>query len=553
MTKVGRGNQVEQGNASGDWSLDALRATRAELQAIWGCCGYYENRSLSEALLEGGKAFPDAESYYYSDGAVHCVTNRALVAEGLALAGALSELGIGKGDVVAVQLPTWHEAAALYQAIAHVGAIALPIITMYGPSELRFILAQSGAAALFTPAQWRNTDFAGRISSYANLPALRHIVLVRDGGRNGALGWDEFTALSNTSFEPQAVDPNAVALLMYTSGTTSAPKGVQHTHNTLLREWGRPAYANRGMCLSSLPVGHYTGYGYVLRPIIYGAPMVFLDQWDAHRAALLIERHAVRESGGTPVFLLTLLDAARQAGADIGSLKLYSLGGQGMAPSLIATADAAGIAACRVYGLTEHPTVTTCLHDAPLEKRATTDGWIDEGNEVRIIDEHGNDLPAGADGEVLTRGPEMFVGYLDEALDLESFLPGGWFRTGDIGRVDSEGYLTITDRKKDIIIRGGENISSVEVEDVLLAHADILDAAAVAMPDKTYGERVCAFIVVREGALVTLADIRRHFEALGVGRQKVPERLEVVKFLPRNSTGKIKKFELREMANSFTK
>ena len=190
---------------------------------------------------------------------MHCVTNSELIAQSLELASALTEMGIGKGDVVAVQLPTWHEAAVLYQAIAHVGAIALPIVTMYGSSELRFMLEQSGAVALFMPAQWRKTDFAERIDRYADLPLIRHIVLVRSGGRSGALGWDEFTALRNAVFEPQVVDPNAVALLMYTSGTTSAAKGVQHTHNTLLREWSRPAYANCGTYLSSLPVGHYTG------------------------------------------------------------------------------------------------------------------------------------------------------------------------------------------------------------------------------------------------------------------------------------------------------
>ncbi len=543
-------NQCLAGGVSAEWSLEKFKEERDRFQAEWTAQGYYENRSLSEALISGCETHPDVQSIYCSGDEERNFSNREMLEEGLIVAGALLRMGVEKGDVVAVQLPTWREAVILYQAIAHVGAVALPIITMYGAAEVRFILEQSGAKLLFMPERQRKWDFAARVADFSSLPQLRHIVLVRGEGE-GAMGWDDFLRLKDVPCAPVPVDANDIALLMYTSGTTSAPKGVLHTHNTLLREWSRPAYKNRGLYLSNLPVGHYTGYGHTLRPLIYGAPMIFLDQWNAKRAAHLIEKHRVCEGGGTPLFLLTLIAAAKEIGNDIGTLKYFSLGGQGMTPDLINKALEAGISAGRVYGLTEHPTVSVCDWQGSPERRATTDGLIDEGNEVLIIDENGNELPFGTEGEILTRGPEMFLGYLDKALNVDCFLPGCWYRTGDIGRVDSEGYITITDRKKDIIIRGGENISSTEVEGVLLTYPDILDAAVVAMPDAIYGERVCAFLVVREGADVTLPEIVAHFKNRNVGHQKTPERIERVKDLPRNSSGKVKKFELKEIAKKF--
>lgn len=531
---------------------ESLQNDRARLQNIWSQKGYYENRTISDALSVGTHEFPDIESIYYSEDQEQRFTNQQLNRDGLVIASALSKLGIVKGDVVAIQLPTWFETAIIYRAVAHIGAIALPIVTIYGMNEIKFILEQSGAKAFFMPGQWRKTDFTERRRELASLPDLETVIFVRGECGGSALSWDKLKESGEVNFVPASCSPDDVALLMYTSGTTSAPKGVQHTHNTLLREWSRPSYENRGLYLSNLPAGHYTGYSYIMRPMIYGAPMVFIDQWDAYRAAKLIEQHRVRHGGGTPVFLLTLLDAAKQLGADISSLQSFSLGGQGMVASLIEKADQAGFPGCRVYGLTEHPTVTALDTEAAFEKRAGTDGRLDEGNEIRVIDEVGNDVALGQEGELLTRGPEMFVGYLDSNLDLDSFLPGFWFRTGDIGRMDADGYLTITDRKKDIIIRGGENISSVEIEEILLQYPAIKEAAAVAMPDPIYGERVCAFIALNDGASITIDDLRIHFQARGVARQKTPERLEIMEELPRNPSGKIKKFELRRIAHSFS-
>jgi len=525
--------------------LAEIEADRRRLREQWRALGYHPNQSIPQRLLEGARRHPDVESIYYAEKQARRTTNRALYEHSLRIASALQKRGVGRGDVVAVQLPTWYETTVLYLALMHLGAIVLPIVSIYGQAEVEFILRQSKAKLYFSPAKWRKVDYLPRHGAFGALPDLQDIVIVGDGAPAGAQTWEHLEATASSGFEPVTSDPDAVSLLMYTSGTTSAPKGVQHTHHSLLREWGRPSYRDRGLYLANLPAGHYTGYSYLFRPSIYGAPMIFLDQWDAQFAAELVQRHTVKAGGGTPIFLFSLLEMAEKHGFDISSLESFSLGGQGMTPALVQLADSHGFPGARVYGSTEHPTVTSFDPEQPFEKRAYTDGKLDEGNEVRIVDDEGRDVPLGQEGEILTRGPEMFVGYLDAELDRDSFVAGGWLKSGDIGRLDAEDFLTITDRKKDIIIRGGENISSVEVEETLARHPAVRAAAAVAMPDKIYGEKVCVCVELHPGQTLTMERVREHFASSGLAKQKTPERLEILPELPRNASGKIKKFELR--------
>jgi acyl-coenzyme A synthetase/AMP-(fatty) acid ligase len=344
-----------------------------------------------------------------------------------------------------------------------------------------------------------------------------------------------------------------VCAIIFTSGTTSAPKGVQHTHNTLLADIGPKAISLTGAArpadtvfLNSWAPGHIGGLFYLTQPFMLGTATVYMDQWVPEVAAALVEKCRVTASGGTPFFLTSLLAGARKGGHDLSSLTSFGLGGASVTPEHVRLAMELGFRSGRAYGSTEHPTISSAPVDAPEHKRARTDGRVAPNNEVRILDEEDNDLPPGSDGEIVSRGPELFVGYLDQMLDRESFLPGGWFKTGDIGRLDTDGHLTITDRKKDIIIRGGENISSKAVEDVLVTHPAVLDAAAVAMPDEVMGERVCAFVTLQEGCSLTLEEVSAHFQQAGVTRQKTPEKLLVIDEFPRTPSGKIKKFELRQ-------
>jgi non-ribosomal peptide synthetase component E (peptide arylation enzyme) len=283
----------------------------------------------------------------------------------------------------------------------------------------------------------------------------------------------------------------------------------------------------------------------LLRSLVLGTSAVLLDAWDPHLAAAAVEQYRVGSTAGTPYFVTSLLEAAEEDGGDLSSLTRFMVGAANVPRSVVEMADASGIAAYRAYGSTEHPTISSGSSDDALALRASTDGALTPGNEVRIVDDDGHDVVAGAPGEIVSRGPEQFLGYSDPRFDQDSYWPGGWFRTGDIGIMDGR-HLTVVDRKKDIIIRGGENIASKEVEDLLLLHPSVSDAAAVAAPDTRLGETVCAFAVLEPGAHLDLEDVRRHFRDAGVAIQKTPERLEIVDDLPRGHGGKVQKAELRQ-------
>jgi acyl-CoA synthetase (AMP-forming)/AMP-acid ligase II len=284
-----------------------------------------------------------------------------------------------------------------------------------------------------------------------------------------------------------------------------------------------------------------------MRFAVLGLETVLMDGWHAPSAARLIESEGVTVTSGTPFHLAGLLDAADAEGMAMSQLKEYSLGGTTVPPSLISRCDERGVNAFRSYGLSEHPTISTGCSSDSLEDRLGSDGQLNDGVEVRIVDESGKDLPCGMEGEILSRGPELFVGYRRESRDTEIVEDGGWLRTGDIGRLDARGYLTITDRKKDLIIRGGENLSSREIEDHLVTHPAILDAAVVGLPDPRLGERVAAFVILRTDTALTIEDLGHFFISKGVARQKTPERLMFVTELPRTAAGKVLKQELRKL------
>jgi cyclohexanecarboxylate-CoA ligase len=324
-----------------------------------------------------------------------------------------------------------------------------------------------------------------------------------------------------------------------------------HTHMTLLAEAGQVEPVIAGLehrnVLLPAPAGHIGPATALLRLFIFGFEGVFLDRWDAERAIALIQRHQIGWSLGVPTFLSGLVPAAK-AGR-IPTLRLFIVGGTSVPPVLIEDADAAGIRAVRSYGSSEHPTISQGLPHEPVVRRSGTDGRLCPGVRVRIVDEEGSDVPSGQPGEIVAYGPEQFAGYYDAALNEAAFTSDGGFKTGDVGVLDEDGYLTIVDRKKDIIIRGGENLSSREIEEALAGHPAVLEAAAVAWPDARLGERVGVFVQLRPGAPEpSVADLRAHFDALGIGLQKVPEYIVAVPEFPRNAYGKILKAQLRVRA-----
>jgi acyl-CoA synthetase (AMP-forming)/AMP-acid ligase II len=523
-------------------------AERAALRRRWVGEGWYARDTLADALRAGVAAHPETTLHYVGVDHAARVTLAEVVARSEVVASGLHARGLRSGDVVAVQVPNWVEGAVAYAAAMLLGAVIVPIVHIYGPAEVGFILRQSRARVLIVPDRWRRIDYTARLQDLGPVPDLETIVVIGDDVPAGAVSWRELERGLAGSLPAPTWSSGDVAFQIYTSGTTGEPKGVQHSHDTMLAEVRSLAAMSEGEAqratLGSFPAGHIAGVLSFLRTFVIGTTSVLLDSWDPHLAARLVEEHGVESTAGTPYFLTSLLEAADAEGRDLSSLTRFMVGAANVPRSVVELADERGIAAYRAYGSTEHPTVTSGAADDPIDARAGTDGRVTPGNEVRIVDDDGHDVPPGARGEVATRGPELFLGYSDPALDVDAFLAGGWYLTGDIG-VYEGGFLTIVDRKKDIIIRGGENISSKEVEDVLVEHPSVADAAVVAAPDARLGETVCAFVVLRPGATLDLDGVRGHFRAAGLAVQKTPERLEVVGELPRGHGGKVQKVELR--------
>ncbi|MDQ2622585.1 MAG: AMP-binding protein, partial [Actinomycetota bacterium] len=342
---------------------------------------------------------------------------------------------------------------------------------------------------------------------------------------------------------------NDLAAIVFTSGTTAEPKAVQHSNNSLVAELFNGPTPPQGVpgtvSFQPFPAGHTAGLCAMLGPLAHGCKTILVDAWDPGRAASLVESHRVTAMAGTPFFIDSLLDAAAERGADISSLEFGMTGGAGVPPSLVERADAVGWKVVRCYGATEGPSMTAGSPSDTLEVRAHTDGRALPGVQVRIIDGAGAEAPPGEQGEVVSIGPEQFIAYRDPAHNRGAFTADGWLRTGDIGVMDEDGILRITDRMKDIIIRGGENISSKEVEDLLVEHPAVAATAVTGIPDPRYGERVCAFVIVESGSTIDLDQIRSHFFASGIARQKTPEHLVLVDEFPRTAAGKVQKHLLR--------
>jgi acyl-CoA synthetase (AMP-forming)/AMP-acid ligase II len=499
-------------------------------------------RTLIDAFVAAAASHPDAPLTVASDTRPCSTTLGEIVAAGRRMGTRMTAAGIGAGDVVGVMLPNWREWLVAAVATQQAGAVLLPIVTIYKGAELGFILRQSRAKWLFTPDVWRGTDYAALVGDCGELPDLqRHIALGPDFDRLEAEG---------EIAPPTPRDPDALALLVYTSGTTADPKGVMHSSATMLAELDSNLAMRRDIendaVISPWPPGHVAGVLSMFRFLAAGVPLVLMDAWDPALAAELVELHAITSSSGTPFHLSGVMEAADRDGRDLSSLRHYLVGAAPVPTSLVERCKAQNLDVYHCYGSSEHPTVTSGTADDPLDKQLNTEGRVIPGSEMRFVDDAGNDVPPGTDGEIATRGPELFLGYLDASLNEAAFLPGGWYRTGDIGRLDADGYLLITDRKKDIIIRGGENISSKEVENILLGHPSVAEVAVVAAADDRMGEVVRACVVLRAGEALTLDEVRTYFAASGVAKQKTPERLTVLDALPRNASGKVLKHVLRQ-------
>ena len=527
-------------------------AARERLAERWKAAGIHDGSTLPGAIADAAERDPDNTIIFHSAEHPGRITLRALAPRSEALARALQAHGLGPGDVVAVQMPNRVETLLLYAALSRLGCIFVPIVHIYGTRETDWILRASKARAYFCPDRWNTLDFGSRSSEMPATKGLDRFV-VGDRVPDGAIPWSELVS-HDPGDEPAAlprVSGDDPLLIVYTSGTTAEPKGVVHTHHSMLTELRNMPHLPMGrtdvVSLQPWPAGHIGGLCALLGPIVTGTHCILMDRWDVEEAAVLIEEHDVTTLCGTPFHVSAMLDRVAAGDRRLESVGEMISGGAGIPPELIERCGRAGWIGTRSYGSSEHPTASAGNAAMDLRARAYTDGMLCAHTEIRIVDDSGHDLPTGVAGEIWLRGPEQFVGYTDPTLNADAFVGEGWFRSGDVGILDASGTLTITDRIKDVIIRGGENLSSLEIEDLLLRHPAVSEAAAVGMPDERYGERVCAFIVPAEGSPVpSIEDLIAHFAQLGVARQKTPERVEGVSELPRTPAGKIKKELLRK-------
>jgi cyclohexanecarboxylate-CoA ligase len=487
------------------------------------------------AVIEGGETLTFVE-----------LKDRAL-----RMAAAMISLGIKPGDVVSLQLPNWHEAMALIVAAAMVGAVVNPIVPIYREVEVAFILADSNSKLLFIPHVFRSFDYTAMIGRLTeqNKP-VPPVITVRDEEPSAL----DFYGTADAALERQ--DPNAVRLLMYTSGTTGRAKGVLHSSNTLAAEEDAVAeywkITSADVILMPSPLTHITGFLYgVDMPIRTGCAVVLMDKWVVAEAAELIDRRGVTFMVGATPFLAELVDYAETHGLSLPSLRLFGCGGAPVPPELVYRAHRTfeRCVVTRIYGSTEAPTVTLGVTGRECEwLAAETDGPI-VGHEVQIVDPNtGGEIASNLEGEIATRGPELFLGYLNPEDEVGAFNSSGFFLTGDLGKYVHTNSLVITGRKKDLIIRGGENIAPKEIEDVLFTREGVSEAAVVAIPSSRLGEGVGAFIVPRSGSQLDSAQLREYVMSQGLALQKCPEVFFFVSELPKTASGKVRKDLLRQKA-----
>ncbi|HEY6532779.1 MAG TPA: AMP-binding protein [Acidimicrobiales bacterium] len=521
--------------------------------ATWREMGLYAGRNAAQEVDTTISRHAATQVVFAVEQEVDVTSAGALWTQSDAVTTGLARLGFRAGDVVVSQLPNSRENTVLFLACVRMGLVVVPVVDIYGPAELTYVLRSTRARALVLPTLWRAIDFEQRVRGLGDLPDLEHVIAVGGEGFTAATAvWSELEALTGPAPDLTEVHPDSVCLVNFTSGTTSDPKGVMHSHHSLiaaarLHPSLRTA-SKAGPMLRMGPAGHVGAIMSLLRPFLLGDEHIYVDRFEADFVADCCDRLGARRTNAVPTLIADLLEAGH--GRLPGSLDYVLLGGTSVPPTFMRVLEDAGVHAVRTWGMTEQCVTTAGMPDEPFETRGLTDGRPVPGNVVRAVDDGGAEVEPGTPGELVTMGPQMFLGYVDAGLDAAAFTPDGCYRSGDIGVVDDRGFVTIVDRKKDIVVRGGENISSREVEELLLRHPSVREAAVVAWPDERLGERVGAFVRLDTGSVLTLADVQALFQDQGVARQKTPEHLVVVEEFPRTPAGKIVKAELRKDARS---
>ncbi len=522
--------------------------------------GHWHDRTINDALDDCVARCPDQlalTAVQVEGNVVHRFTYRELAAMADRIAVGLSRLGVGRNDVVAMQLPNWWQFTLTYLACSRIGAVLNPMMHIFRERELSFMLKHGEAKVVIVPKLFRGFDHEQMLEGLrGELPALRHLVVVGGAGPNS---FDALLSGPAWEREPDAgliltrqrPTPDDVTQLIYTSGTTGEPKGVMHSANTVMANIvpyaERLALGRDDVVLMASPMAHQTGFMYgLLMPIMLQARAVLQDVWEPKKAIELIRAENVTFTMASTPFLTDLAKTAAETDTPVPSLRTFLCAGAPIPGALVERArQVLGSKIVSAWGMTENGAVTLIKLDDADELAATTDGCPLPGVEVKVIDIDGRSLPAGEVGKLLVRACSNFGGYLRRP-HLNGTDADGWFDTGDMARIDAAGYIRISGRSKDVIIRGGENIPVVEIEALLYRHPQIVHAAIVAYPDERLGERACAIVVLKPGATLDLPGMVEFLKSQKVALQYIPERLVVRDGMPTTPSGKIQKFKLRD-------
>ncbi len=523
--------------------------------------GLWHERTINDALDACVATCPDKVALVarsFDRDATRSFTYRELAALADRVAIGLARLGVERNDVVSCQLPNWWEFTVVYLACSRIGAVINPLMHIFRERELSFMLAHGRSSIAIAPKQFRGFDYEQMLRGLQPaLPDLRHVLVV------GGEGPDTFEARLTAPAWEQEPDapalltrsrprPDDVMQLIYTSGTTGEPKGVMHTANTAISNIvpyaQRMRLSSEDVVLMASPMAHQTGFLYgLVMPIVLQARAVLQDIWDPARAVDVIRDEGVTFTMASTPFLADLARTVSQSGNPIPTLKTFLCAGAPIPGPLVEQARAAlGAKIVSAWGMTENGAVTTTLLDDEDERSVSTDGCPLPGMEVRVVDAQRRPLAPGNIGALFVRGCSNFGGYLNRP-QWNNTDDEGWFETGDLAFVDERGYIRISGRSKDVIIRGGENIPVVEIEALLYRHPAVAQAAIVGYADERLGERACAFVVTKPGQHLDFASMIEFLKAQKVSMHYLPERLEIRETLPATPSGKIQKFKLREM------
>ncbi len=471
----------------------------------------------------------------------------------------LKQLGVEKNDVVSCQLPNWWEFTLLYLACSRIGAVLNPLMPIFRERELEFMLKHGESKVFVVPKTFRNFSHEQLANQlHSKLETLQHVVVVNGEGENN---FDcllvnhglEQNAAAIAELDRLESGPDDITQLIFTSGTTGEPKGVMHTANTLFSNIvpyaERLHLAENDVVLMASPMAHQTGFMYgLMMPIQLNTKVVLQDVWDVSKAVDLIHQHQVNFTMASTPFLNDLSNTVAEQHDKVDSLKIFLCAGAPIPGPLVQKArEILGVKVISAWGMTECGAVTTTCPEDDDERSFNTDGIALPGVDVKIVDKTGQTKPVNESGRLMIRACSGFGGYLKRA-HLNDTDADGWFDTGDIAYQDEKGYIRICGRKKDVIIRGGENIPVAEIESLLYKHPNVAVVALVAYADERLGERACAIIKLKDQAQsLSFNELVDFLKTHNLAMQYIPERLEIWDEIPMTPSGKIQKFKLREL------